>query len=315
MTNPLPLRSDSARWRLPQAFTAALAAWLAATGLPAQTFSATGSGQLSAMALGSPQQSYGGPITATTTTVQAFGTIGISSASATLQPAQLTVSANSAASAMASATVLVTLQGPVGAGVRVQVFGGSTGTVPGTASVSVQGQPQLSGATVDYQLPAGGLVISVSASVPFSGFFSSMVNLTVSWSYPGVTTVGAPTPGCLGPSVAWTQGVPKRGNAGFGITGTNAQPQIGAVLGLGLGGLTTPFPFGSVQVWLDPSAPIDPIYVPSNPAGELLHALPIPNQPTLVGLQLFAQWIVFEPPGCMPLDVSGSNAIRVTVLP
>jgi hypothetical protein len=314
MTIPSPLRSLDARWRFPRVLVASLVAWLAALGLPAQVFSATGSGQLTAMALGSPQQSYSGPITATPTIVQSSGVIGFASARATLLPAQLNVSASGAASAAASATVNVTLQGPVGAGARVRVTLGAFGPVPGTFSVSVQGQPQPAGAEVDYQLPAGGLGISVSASVPFSGFNSSTVDLTVSWSYPGVATVGAPTPGCLGPSVAWTAGVPRRGNAGFGITGTNAQPQIGAVLGLGLGGLATPFAFGSVQVWLDPSAPIDPIYVPSNAAGALLHPLPIPNQPSLVGLQLFAQWIVFEAPGCMPLDVSGSNAIRVSVL-
>ena len=314
MTNPLPLRSGGARWRFPQVLVAALAAGLAASGLPAQVFSATGSGQLTAMALGGAPQTYSGPITATPSTVQTSGAIGIAAATATLLPAQLTVRVSSAASATASATVSVTLQGPVGAGVRVGVTGGSMSPVPGTFSVVVQGQPQLSGAEVDYQLPVGGLGISVSASVPFSGFNFSLVDLGVSWSYPGVTTVGAPTPGCLGPSVAWTQGLPKRGNVGFGFTGTNAQPQLGAVLGLGLGGLMTPFAFGSVQVWLDPSVPIDPIYVPSNATGALLHPLPIPNQPTLVGLQLFAQWIVFEPPGCMPLDVSGSNAIRVTLL-
>ena len=158
-------------------------------------------------------------------------------------------------------------------------------------------------------MPAGGLVVQVT--LPTTSGASATVDLT--WDHPGVALAGAPTPGCLGDAVCWTRGIPEVGDSAFAITCANAHPSLGAVSVIGLGGLTTPFVYDSVDVWVDPGQPLGTLYFPSDPNGDLLHPLPIPAQPSFQGVTLHAQWLLLEPPGCTPEGLSGSNAIRVTI--
>ena len=99
------------------------------------------------------------------------------------------------------------------------------------------------------------------------------------------------------------------------MTCANAHPFRGGVSVIGLGGLTTPFVYDFVDIWVDPNQPLGTLYVPSNAAGEMLYPLAIPSHPSYLGLTLYGQWVLLEPPGCTPLNVSGSNAIRFTVQP
>ena len=72
--------------------------------------------------------------------------------------------------------------------------------------------------------------------------------------------------------------------------------------------------YGYVDVWLDPAQPIVTLYLASDANGDILHPLPLPSHPSFLGLGLYAQFIVLEPSGCTPLDLSGSNSIHLTVL-
>lgn len=141
------------------------------------------------------------------------------------------------------------------------------------------------------------------------------LSLITSWTYPGVAAAGGPTPGCLGPAVAWTRGIPRVGNSSFGFTLSNAHPFLGAVSCVGLGGLSTPFVYDGVNVWLDPNLPISTLYLSSTASGDVFHPLGVPNRPSFQGMVVWTQFLLLEPPGCMPLGLSGSNAIRVTLQP
>jgi len=294
----------------------ALASSAAAT--PAQSFSVSAFGSLSASGGSGSPQTYTGPIAATTSSVSSGGLFGFASASAQFATGNLTMSASASGliGVAGSAWVTLTLQAPVGAGARIVVNAQpQSGSSGGTASANVLGQTYspFGGVTIDAIVPAGGLPVVVSANT-FGGTFGFQgVDISVTWSFPGVTIAGAPTPGCLGDSVCWTQGIPRLGNTSFGMTCSNAHPNLGGVSVIGLGGLTAPVIYDGVNVWVDPSLPLGTLYIPSNAAGEMLYPLAIPSDPTFVGLTLHGQWIVLEPPGCTPLDLSGSNAIRITI--
>lgn len=304
----------------------------------AQT-SATASGTLHALAGGQPPQNYSGPFPFGGTTVSSgvqtvMGTAmsttawlypdSVSTASGYGTNGQLTRGGKFQLSARlygsstlpyaTNATATVTLHAPVGAGVRLRVLGTQT-PFRGSSSITVLGvtytDPNI---VLDTVMPAGGLTFSMQtdalASDPFIGVAGG---LSVWWSYPGVIPAGDPTPGCLGDAIAWTRGTPEVGNATFGITGSNAHPGLGGVVVIGFGGLTTPFVYDFVDVWVDPFQPHATLFHVSNPSGDLFHPLPIPNSPSFRYLGLFAQWLLLEPAGCTPLGLSGSNAIAIRV--
>ncbi|MCA8953716.1 MAG: FG-GAP repeat protein [Planctomycetes bacterium] len=133
--------------------------------------------------------------------------------------------------------------------------------------------------------------------------------------FPGVHAYGTPTPGCLGPAVCWSRGAPHLANGSFGLTAENAHPNLGGVAIVGLGGLSTPVVYNLVDVWVDPGLPFATHYWQSNAAGEMFHPLPIPAQPSFLGLPLFGQFLVFEPTGCTASGLSGSNALRIEIVP
>jgi hypothetical protein len=71
-------------------------------------------------------------------------------------------------------------------------------------------------------------------------------------------------------------------------------------------------------VWIDPTSLLTTGTVFSNPIGAGEVPLPIPAVPTLVGLQLFAQFVWIgpgSPPPCPLLGVSASNALAVMIQP
>ncbi|MEC7585153.1 MAG: hypothetical protein VYE77_12620 [Planctomycetota bacterium] len=312
-------------------FVLGFAGWVLATGLlSAQQFQATASGSLTASGICTPigpplgngtcptpgTNTYSGPIT--NTPVMVYGgspSTGQSQVTASLAGSSLTVSAWSSLNSGTSSSVFLSLSAPAYAGVRLQISV-VAGPVSGSGSVTVNGQNYTWAQDLDVVTPANGVLpITISCSTSAGGFsFNSSAAATVSWSYPGVVAAGAPTPGCLGPAVAWTRGVPKLGSASFGITCANSHPSLGAVSVIGLGGLSaSPFVYDAVNVWIDPNLPLGTLYLGSNAQGEILHPLPLPAAPSFQGMDLWAQWLLLEPSGCTPLGLSGSNAIRVTL--
>ena len=302
---------------------------LLASRLPAQQFQATATGSLIASGQCAPvgpplgngtcptpaTNSYSGAITGPSVTVVGGSSFfGQSQVTANMSGSSLTTSVSATSSATGSSQVTLLLRAPAYAGVRLQI---SVLAVAGTGvgSVTVDGQSYTWIQDLDVVTPSNGVLpISISCATLYGGFYNSHVTATVSWSYPGVVTAGAPTPGCLGPAVAWTRGVPQLGNSGFGVTCANAHPSLGAVSVIGLGGLaTTPFVYDSVNVWIDPNLPLGTLYLGSNAQGEILHPLPLPAAPSFHGMRLWAQWLLLEPSGCTPMGLSGSNAIRMTL--
>jgi len=289
---------------------------VSATRLTAQQFGANASGQLMACQGSGNPQFFNGQITASTVSLSVSQNIqGAGSASATLDSNDLSVSVSSWALGSASAGITLNLTAPPGAGVQVRAIPVFSMGQSWTATTCV-GQTCIQWGAIDTVIPASGVLpVSVSCSAPSVGFLptSNEVSMLVTWSYPGVSVAGAPSPGCLGPAAAWTRGIPRVGNTAFGLTCTNSHPGIGGIIAVGTGVLATPLLFGEMGIWIDPTQPIAWNYVPSTATGEMFLPLPIPMNAALTGLNLYSQSILLEQPGCLPGGLSASNAIGIIV--
>lgn len=286
-----------------------------------QQLAATAVGQLSAISSTAAQSWGPAAIPATQVSAVAQSFVGLARATARLSDSALDVALDAADSGYTSASIALTLNAPVDAGVRVRLQLTQTSPYPSLTSLNVSalGQARLPGPfgviEFDALAPVGGLVVQIDSSLSVLPFVFHSLAYTVTWSCPGVAVVGEPTPGCLGDAVAWTRGIPQLGSASFGITCVNTHPFLGAVSAIGFGGLAAPVPYDGVDVWLDPALPIVTMYVPGGASGNLLHLLALPTHASFLGFTLFSQFLVFEPHGCMPLGLSGSNAVRWTIQP
>ncbi len=54
--------------------------------------------------------------------------------------------------------------------------------------------------------------------------------------------------------------------------------------------------------------------LPVDPAGNATAVLPVPNDPGIVGLVLYAQWLVIDPTVANPFSMGTSNALGFVVL-
>lgn len=312
--------------------------------LTAQRPTATASGGLQACS-----GSHGGPIPPTGVTVGGictgpFSNPGNASVSASCSETGFSLSGSGGWSSWysgnytmgANATVLV--QAPAGANLQLQLThqsslsvqpgtsaagsGSITVTIPGQTYTRATGTNSSGTATWPVVMPAAGLAInisyseSVSGGAPFGpGQFNSSTALAITWTYPGVTNAGGPSPGCLGAADGWTNGSPVLGASNFGFSCLNAHPNSGGLFALGVGGLSVPFTVGGINVWIDAAMPYTTKFRQTNAAGEAFYGLPIPNIGTMLGLTLFCQYLLLEPPGCMPLNLSAANAVRIVVQP
>ena len=103
----------------------------------------------------------------------------------------ITVDAYSAATGSTVSQVNLQLTAPAQAGVRLQVSVASYSVVPASAVVGIAGQSYQFSQVVDAMTPSTGVLpVTISCSTPVSGFYSSGVTVTVSWSYPGVVVAG-----------------------------------------------------------------------------------------------------------------------------
>ena len=136
----------------------------------------------------------------------------------------------------------------------------------------------------------------------------------ISWSN-GVTYGGAATPGCLGLAECETTSDARMGNAAFAFRVRRAHPNMGAIFLLGLGSTTVPAPFAGLQLWFDPALPLSSVFRTSDATGTVLSPQPLPINAALVGLTCTGQFVLFEPTGCTPTNLSASTAVRVVLQP
>jgi hypothetical protein len=136
---------------------------------------------------------------------------------------------------------------------------------------------------------------------------------------PGTEPYGGGTPGCFGRHGLAAGGEPRVGNAGFALAATGAPPgALGLVLAGGAELLEGADLLGAGLLFhLDPSSPsILALDARGDAQGLGIARAPIPADPGLAGLSLRVQafWLW---PVCwtLPLSLSSSRALRLTILP
>jgi len=134
----------------------------------------------------------------------------------------------------------------------------------------------------------------------------------------GASVFGSSSPGCTGSLAIGVTSMPQVGNAAFAITCGNAAPNAVGLIAFASAGLVSPLPVLGVDIWIDPTALLVTATVFSNAIGASEVPLPIPTNPGLAGVQLFAQFVWIgpgSPPPCPPQGFSASNALDVTIQP
>ncbi|MFG0316030.1 MAG: hypothetical protein ACF8XB_02060 [Planctomycetota bacterium JB042] len=129
----------------------------------------------------------------------------------------------------------------------------------------------------------------------------------------GAEKHGASTAGCGGPLAIGVTGMPRIGNASFGLTFTHAPAGATGLLFLGVGCVAVPV-FGSgAALYFDTTQPFLQLAVGSDADGVARVPLPLPANPSLIGLGACLQFA--WPDVCAPAGYSASNAMSLTVQP
>lgn len=134
----------------------------------------------------------------------------------------------------------------------------------------------------------------------------------------GVVALGASSPGCNGPLPISVNSMPRVGNAAFGLTCGNAAPNSIGLIAFTDAALTTPVQLFGVDVWIDSTLLLITGGVGSDANGAAAVPLPIPSNPSVAGVRVFAQFLWLGPTGpapCPALGVSTSHALDITVQP
>jgi YVTN family beta-propeller protein len=124
------------------------------------------------------------------------------------------------------------------------------------------------------------------------------------------TSYGAASLGCNGAPTLRANSEPFVGNQQFGFAMHNAQPNTVGVLALSLG--QAQLAALGVEVLVDPATASTPTIF-SDAFGDTAHALALPNDPALSGLQLFGQAIWLD--ACGSQWFASSAGLTVTVRP
>lgn len=285
--------------------------------LPAQRYCAAASGTLDASPLSSQAGGlYTGPITSSWVHATASHPGGQWSFLIARQLGRtLTVEFQGSGPSLVSdyADIALNLYAPAHREVHLQVSVDNAGTASLNTSILVTGQ-SLAGSGLVTNIPANGVLpidVLVNRGDPST---AAAGTVTLSWSYPSVASAGPATPGCSGSAEAWIQGDPLLGNGRFGITCAKAPPSLGALSIVGLGGFyPTPLSIHGVDLWVDLNLPVATLYHTSDAQGNILCLLPIPFDYNLIDANLWAQFVLVEPPGCTSASLSASNAIWIVV--
>lgn len=186
----------------------------------------------------------------------------------------------------------------------------SDGTAVGTQKVSGFGTPgQGVGVATMQSFFATGPRVFFACDDGINGFEPWLFD-ALGGAVPFVLPYG---PGCNGsagvPSIG-ANGLAHLGNASFAITVTQAMPNSIAVLAASLG--STNIPFDGCRVLVDL-----PITIWANPltdaAGFATAPLTIPNDPTMLGDNLFFQYAVVDPIGTVLGFLALSNGLQVQI--
>lgn len=128
----------------------------------------------------------------------------------------------------------------------------------------------------------------------------------------GVRPYGRSTGGSAGRPCIGAGSTPLPGNAGFAITCSGVPPLTAGGLGLSRTALAAPLTLAGAGIWIDLGAPfLGVLPLASDAAGSAAIALPIPPDPLLAGLRVFAQagW----PEGGTPGGLAASRALDLTI--
>lgn len=129
------------------------------------------------------------------------------------------------------------------------------------------------------------------------------------------TLYGAGCPGVAGVPLARSNGAPTVGNANFRLGVENAAPSALTALWFGYAAASLPI-VGPCTLAVDPSGGL-PVWLSfTSPAGTRIEPLPIPNLASLIGSELFCQWLVEDAagtpfPGFLGLAVSRGARIHI----
>lgn len=128
----------------------------------------------------------------------------------------------------------------------------------------------------------------------------------------GLSLYGSATSGCEGLPAIGASGLPQVDSPGFALVAANLPRLAPGVFALGT--QTTDIPFLGAQLFVELLSPPALLAIaPANGAGTATWSLPIPDQPQLAGLSLFAQGAWLDT--CAPGGWSASRGLALTVQP
>lgn len=169
------------------------------------------------------------------------------------------------------------------------------------------------------QLPdllVGGLMLRGANSVQMAT--ATLQNLAqppgAAWRG-SATRVGParPTPAGLRARCGTRGGLPVIGNQGFGLTLSNAPRDafVAAVAGLAHG----PFAWQGLPLAFVPDHYGSPTWLHAAVEGgsRAAHDLPIPNQPTMIGMRAYFQWLILDANSAEPFPIYCSDTLEVFV--
>ncbi len=207
---------------------------------------------------------------------------------------------------------------PSGGGVSYSTFlGGTDGEYGFALALDATGTATLAGTTTsaDFPTTTGAFDTTFNGSSLSGDGFVARLDLLPA----GASIYGDSSAGCDGPLPIGVTSWPQVGNAAFAITCANAPANASGLLGLSGGALASPALLLGLQIWIDlASPPFFALAATSDGIGSASVPIPVPNDPTLAGGQVYAQfaWIgPNSPPPCPPTGLSASNALGITVQP
>lgn len=184
-------------------------------------------------------------------------------------------------------------------------------------------------ATMPYQLwfvPGGVLAFDFNGTwdefshsitgTPFGAVtFTTGQNLTL--NVPGAAAIGVPTSTCARTAEIATGSLPEIGNAAFTLWSIRGPTPAASGLGILVAALApAPIaqpPFAGVDLAFDLNSVIAQLALipPSNVLGNTPFVLPVPNDPSYVGVTLLFQF-GFADPTCGPMGFSAGSGLSVT---
>jgi hypothetical protein len=210
---------------------------------------------------------------------------------------------------------VVTRLSPSGASLYYSTFLGGTAGEGGRAlAVDALGTVTVGGSTRSNDFPTTpGAFATIHVGDTGIGFVARLDLLPTD-----VVAFGTSSPGCSGPLPITVTSMPSVGNTAFALTSGNAAPNTVGVFAAAGAGLPSPLPVFGVGVWIDPTTLLITATVVSDALGVGSVPMPIPNNPTLAGLQFFAQFLWLSPttaPPCPPLGWSATPALGIVIQP